>query len=123
MNAKFASIDEYIAGQADEEVKRRLELICKVIRDAEPSAEGRISYDMPAFFFKGKLLYFCAFKKHIGFYPASMTVFDKFRNELGEFKQSGRGTVQFPHASDLPLELIKKIVAFRIGENRQRAIG
>jgi uncharacterized protein YdhG (YjbR/CyaY superfamily) len=66
------------------------------------------------------LVYFCAFKKHIGFYPASMTVFDKFHDELKEFKQSGRGTIQFPYSSDLPLGLIKQIVEFRIEENDRK---
>ena len=65
-------------------------------------------------------MYFCAFKKHIGFYPASMTVFDEFRDELKGFKQSGRGTIQFPYSSNLPLGLIKKIVAFRVKENGRR---
>jgi uncharacterized protein YdhG (YjbR/CyaY superfamily) len=117
----FASIDEYLLSQ-DEEARKRLDLICKVIRDAAPNAEGRISYDMPAFFYKGRLVYFCAFKKHIGFYPASMTVFDTFRDELKGFKQSGRGTIQFPHSADLPLGLIKKIVEFRIKENERKEV-
>jgi len=112
----FTSIDAYLASQ-DEEARKRLNLICEIIRDAAPQAEGRISYDMPAFFYKGRLLYFCAFRKHIGFYPASMAVFDKFREELKGYKQSGRGTIQFPYRSDLPLGLIRKIVEFRIKEN------
>ena len=119
MKSGFASIDEYILSQ-DEEARKRLNLICKVIREAAPNAEGRISYGMPAFYYKGRLVYFCAFKKHIGFDPASMTVFSRFRDELKRFKQSGRGTVQFPHDEDLPLGLIKKIVAFRVKENDRR---
>lgn len=123
MKSGFASIDEYILSQ-DEGARERLHLICNVIRDAAPNAEGRISYNMPAFFYKGRLVYFCAFKKHIGFYPASMTVFDEFRDELKGFKQSGRGTIQFPYRTDLPLALIKKIVEFRIKENdRKEAVG
>jgi len=117
----FASIDEYLLSQ-DDEARKRLDLICKIIREAAPHAEGRISYDMPAFFYKGRLVYFCAFKKHIGFYPASMTVFDTFQDELKGFKQSGRGTIQFPHSADLPLGLIKKIVEFRIKENERKEI-
>jgi uncharacterized protein YdhG (YjbR/CyaY superfamily) len=115
----FMSIDEYIQSQ-DGEARKRLSQICKVIRDAAPQAEGKISYKMPAFFHKGRLVYFCTFKKHIGFYPASMTVFSRFRDELKGFKQSGRGTIQFPHDADLPLGLIKKIVTFRVKENDRR---
>ena len=122
MKSAFASIDEYILSQ-DEEARKRLNLICKVIREAAPNAEGRISYGMPAFFCKGRLVYFCAFKKHIGFYPASMTVFDEFRDELKGFKQSGRGTIQFPYDADLPLGLIEKIIEFRIQENERKDAG
>ncbi|HUI72141.1 MAG TPA: DUF1801 domain-containing protein [Spirochaetia bacterium] len=110
------TIDEYLAAQ-DEEVRKRLDGICRIVRETAPKAEGRISYAMPAFFYNGRLVYFCAFKKHIGFYPASMTVFRKFKDELKGFKQSGRGTVQFPYAAPLPVGLIKKIVAFRVKEN------
>jgi len=119
MKPGFASIDEYILSQ-DEEARKRLSAICKVIREAAPHAEGRISYNMPAFFYKGRLVYFCAFKKHIGFYPASMTVFDEFHDELKGFKQSGRGTIQFPYGLDLPLGLIRKIVRFRTKENDRK---
>ena len=121
MKSGFTSIAEYLLSQ-DEGARKRLYLICKAIGDAAPQAEGRISYNMPAFFYKGRLVYFCAFKKHIGFYPASMTVFDEFRDELKGFKQSGRGTIQFPYRSDLPLGLIKKIVEFRIKENERKEI-
>jgi uncharacterized protein YdhG (YjbR/CyaY superfamily) len=116
----YASVDEYLAAQEDA-VRERLAAMCRVIRQAAPKAEGRISYGMPAFFYRGRLVYFCAFKKHIGFYPASMTVFKKFKDDLEEFKQSGRGTVQFPHDAKLPTALIKKIVAFRVRENEASA--
>jgi uncharacterized protein YdhG (YjbR/CyaY superfamily) len=120
MKRSFVSIEEYVRSQ-DEEARKRLSQICKVIRDRAPKAEGRISYNMPAFFYRGRLVYFCAFKNHIGFYPASMTVFDEFRDELKGYQQSGRGTIQFPYDSDLPLGLIKKIVEFRVKENDRKA--
>jgi uncharacterized protein YdhG (YjbR/CyaY superfamily) len=119
--AKFASIDEYIQKHPDE-IRERLHLICKVIQDVAPSAEGKISYDMPAFFYKGRLVYFGAFKDHIGFYPASMKVFSQFKDELREFKQSGHGTIQFLHSVDLPVELIRKIVEFRTKENEGKGV-
>jgi uncharacterized protein YdhG (YjbR/CyaY superfamily) len=68
---------------------------------------------MPAYFLGDRLVYFCAFKKHIGFYPASMVIFRKFEDELKAFKQSGKGTIQFPHNQPLPLELIKQIIKYR----------
>jgi len=116
-----ASIDEYIQLRQDE-VQERLRTICHAIREAAPTAQGKISYDMPAFFYKGRLVYFGAFKDHIGFYPASMKVFSRFKHELKEYRQSGRGTIQFPHSMDLPVELIKKIVEFRVKENKEKAV-
>jgi len=113
---QYQTVEEYLEAQEDE-VRRRLSVLCKLVRETAPKAEGKISYGMPAFFYKGRLVYFCAFKKHIGFYPASMTVFKAFKEELKGFKQSGRGTVQFPHSEELPVVLLRKVVAFRVREN------
>lgn len=121
MNKKtrhFTSIDEYSASFSGE-IRTRLETICKIVKEVAPEAEGKISYNMPAYFLGGGLVYFCAFKKHIGFYPASMVVFRKFEDELKAFKQSGKGTIQFPHDEPLPVELIKKITQFRAAGNRK----
>jgi hypothetical protein len=67
----------------------------------------------------GRLVDFAAFKKHIGFYPASMTMFTEFRDELKPYKTSGKGTIriQFPCEDALPLDLIERIIAFRKSEN------
>jgi uncharacterized protein YdhG (YjbR/CyaY superfamily) len=124
MNKKrqhFNSIDDYVASSSGE-IKKRLETICKIVQEIAPGAEGKISYNMPAYFLGDRLVYFCAFKKHIGFYPASMVVFRKFRDELKKFKQSGKGTVQFPYDKPLPVELVKKIIQFRVKENRQSIV-
>jgi uncharacterized protein YdhG (YjbR/CyaY superfamily) len=115
----FTSIDRYITSFSGE-IRTRLETICKFVQKIAPEAEGKISYNMPAYFLGGRLVYFCAFKKHIGFYPASMIVFRKFKDELKAFKQSGKGTIQFPYDEPLPVELIKKIILFRVKENMQR---
>jgi len=120
LNTGFPPIDDYISTLAPE-IGDRIYQICQAVGEVAPAAEGRISYNMPAFFHKGRLVYFCAFKRHIGFYPASMKVFEEFRDELAEFKQSGRGTVQFPHDSELPIDLIRRIVEFRVKENETKA--
>jgi uncharacterized protein YdhG (YjbR/CyaY superfamily) len=99
------------------EIQRRLEEIQQAIKSAVPEGKERISYNMPSFWFHGKLVYYGAFKNHIGFYPASKTVFEKFKDELKIYKQSGKGTVQFPHNKPIPLNLIKKIVKLRAKEN------
>ena len=104
------------------EIQRRLEEIRMAVKSVVPEAKERISYNMPSFWFHGNLLYYGAFKNHIGFYPASKTVFEKFKDELIIYKLSGKGTVQFPHDKPVPLELIKKIVKHRASENIKKNI-
>lgn len=114
-----------IAGYIDTlsgDVRDRIASICHVVESVAPQAEGRISYHMPAYFLDGSLVYFSAFQKHIGFFPASVGVFEAFRDELSAYPQSGRGTVQFPHKVDLPLELIRRMVEFRVAENLAKGI-
>ncbi len=115
---KFSTLDEYL-DSVRQDIREKLQQICDIVSEAAPQAEARISYNMPAYFYNGRLIYFCAFKKHIGFYPASMKVFSEFQNELKEFKQSGRGTIQFPYDQPLPIALIKRIVKFRVNENQR----
>lgn len=78
-------------------------------------AEEVISYKMPAFRFKGMLVYFAAFKNHIGFYPTNSGI-EVFKDELDRYKSS-KGAVQFPLDKPLPLDLIRRIVEFRVKEN------
>lgn len=102
------------------EIQIRLEEIRQAIKSVVPGAEERISYNMPSFWFHGNLIYYGAFKNHIGFYPASKTVFEKFKDEMKIYKQSGKGTVQFPHNKPIPLDLIKKITQLRAIENIEK---
>ena len=86
------SIDEYIAA-APEEVRPILESIRATVRNAAPDAEERISYRMPAFFQDGALVYFAAFKSHIGLYPpvrdeALLPLVEKFRRPKGQSQVS-----------------------------------
>lgn len=111
-------IDAYIAG-FPYDVREILEKIRKVIREAAPEAEEKISYQMPTFTLKGNLVHFAAFKKHIGFYPLP-TGIEKFKKELSVY-QGGKGSVQFPLEKPIPYELIGKIVKFRVKENLQAA--
>lgn len=99
------------------EIQKRLDQIQTAIKSAVPEALEKISYNMPSFRFHGRLLYYGAFKNHIGFYPASKNVFEEFKDELKIYKQSGKGTVQYPYDKPLPIELIKKIAAYRAKEN------
>ncbi|EMK12530.1 iron chaperone [Leptospira kirschneri] len=112
----FKNIDEYI-NLFPEDVQDKLRKLRSTIRKAAPNAEEKISYQMPVFALNGNLVYFAAYKKHIGFYPTSSGI-KKFQSELNEYKTS-KGTVQFPMDQPLPLRLIAKIVKYRIKENTQ----
>jgi len=113
MKTTFKTIDDYFAIQT-QEVQILLEQVRQTIRKAAPQAEEVISYNMPAFKYQGILVYFAAYKNHIGFY-ATPTGHEKFKEELSNYKQ-GKGSVQFPLNQPLPLDLISKIVEFRLQE-------
>jgi uncharacterized protein YdhG (YjbR/CyaY superfamily) len=117
MKISYKTIDEYIAIQTPE-VKILLEQMRQTITSASPDAEEVISYNMPAFKFHGILVYFAAYKNHIGFY-ATPNGHKEFHKELSVYKQ-GKGSVQFPISTPLPLKLIAKIVKFRVKENLER---
>jgi uncharacterized protein YdhG (YjbR/CyaY superfamily) len=118
MDTKFTSIDEYIASLPEDRQKILQELRA-TIQAAAPEAEEKISYQMPTFALKGNLVHFAAFKNHIGFYPVP-TALEAFQEELSPFKTS-KGGVQFPLDKPLPLDLIRRIVEFRVAENLKKA--
>jgi uncharacterized protein YdhG (YjbR/CyaY superfamily) len=109
-----ATIDQYIEG-FPEEIQIILSKIRAAVKKAAPMAVERISYQIPAFYFNGNLVYFAAFKNHIGFFPTSSGV-AAFQKELAKYKTT-KGTIQFPLDKPLPLDLIKQIVKFRVKEN------
>jgi uncharacterized protein YdhG (YjbR/CyaY superfamily) len=111
-------IDEYIAG-FPQDVQEILEKIRATVREAAPEAKEKISYGMPAFTLNGNLVYFAAFKNHIGFYPIPSGI-EQFKEELSVYKQ-GKGSVQFPLDEPMPYELITHIVKFRAQENLEKA--
>ncbi|MBP6550702.1 MAG: DUF1801 domain-containing protein [Flavobacterium sp.] len=117
MKKTFKNIDDYIAIQTPE-VQILLEQMRQTIKNAAPEAEELISYNMPAFKYHGMLVYFAAYKNHIGFY-ATPTGHSEFKEELSIYKQ-GKGSVQFPLNQVLPLELISRIVKFRMEENLKK---
>ena len=112
------SIDEYIAS-FPEETQKILQKLRAAIKAAAPGAQEKISYRMPAFAQKGILVYFAAWKNHIGFYPTSSGT-QAFKQELSAYKNS-KGSVKFPLDKPLPLDLISNIVRFRVAENLKKA--
>lgn len=118
MNNIFHSVDEYIQS-FPEEIQEILEQIRKIIKENAPESIEEIAYGMPAYKTNKKpLVYFAAFSKHIGFY-ATPTGHERFAKELSKYKQ-GKGSVQFPLNQDIPLDLIKEIVKFRVEENQKK---
>jgi len=113
----YKSVDEYIL-QFPPETQEILQKLRKVIKEAAPGAEEKISYQMPAFVLNGNLVYFAAHKKHIGFYPTPSGI-EAFADELTEYK-GAKGSVQFPSNKPLPYELIGRIVEFRVQENLKK---
>ena len=115
---KPKNIDEYI-GSFPNDVQEILEKIRMTIQQAAPDATEKISYSMPAFEQNGIVVYFAAFKNHIGLY-ALPTGHEAFKEEFLPYK-SGKGSVQFPFNKPIPYDLITKIVKFRVKENLEKA--
>ncbi len=110
----YSNIDEYIA-QYPPEVQARLQTLRQCIHETAPEATEKISYAMPTFYLKGNLVHFACFKHHIGLYPGASGV-EAFLPELGGYKTS-KGAIQLPMDKPLPLELVRRIVRFRVAEN------
>jgi uncharacterized protein YdhG (YjbR/CyaY superfamily) len=87
----------------------------QVIHEAAPEAQETISYGMPAFRQNGIIVYFAAFKDHIGFFPTSSGV-SAFAGELSSY-DTAKGTIRLPLDKPIPVDLIQKIVKFRVQEN------
>jgi uncharacterized protein YdhG (YjbR/CyaY superfamily) len=118
MNTLFSTIDEYISSFPDD-IQTLLQQIRGTIRQAAPEAEEAIKYAMPTFVLNGNLVHFAAFKHHIGFYPVPSGI-EEFKKELSSYKGS-KGSVQFPLDQPMPLDLISRIVQFRVNENLKKA--
>ena len=114
---KFKNIDEYIS-VFPRDIQITLQQIRETIHKAAPKAAEVISYNMPAFKQNGVLVYFAAFKNHIGFFPTSSGI-KKFSKELSSYETS-KGTIRFPLDKKIPLSLIRKIARFRLNEDLEK---
>jgi uncharacterized protein YdhG (YjbR/CyaY superfamily) len=117
-NPGSASIDEYIE-RCPEHFQEKLKMLRELIGSIAPDAGEKIAYRMPTFYLHGNLVHFAAHTQHLGFYPTPSGI-AKFKRELSRYRSS-RGSVQFPIEEPLPVELIEKIVRFRVKENRAKA--
>jgi uncharacterized protein YdhG (YjbR/CyaY superfamily) len=115
---KFETINDYI-GSFPENVRSILERLRVTIRQAAPGAVESISYEMPTFKLNGKrLVYFSAWKNHIGFY--SIPEGDEaFKKELSPY-QGEKGSLRFVLEKPIPYDLVTKIVMFRMKEIQEK---
>ena len=120
MNTSITTVDDYILSFPSE-IQERLTQIRTIIKTHATAAVESISYGMPAYKTHGKpLVYFGAFAHHIGLY-ATPSGHSAFAGELSKYKQ-GKGSVQLPLDEPLPLELIERIVEFKVQENARKAV-
>jgi uncharacterized protein YdhG (YjbR/CyaY superfamily) len=115
---KPADIDQYIEGFPPA-IRKHLQAIRKTISEAAPAAQEAIKYAIPTFVYNGNLVHFAAYTNHIGFYPAPPGI-KAFEKELSIYKQ-GKGSLQFPLDQPMPLELIARIVKFRVKQNQDKS--
>ena len=107
-------IDNYIS-RHPAEVQQLLQEMRLTIQKAAPKATETISYSIPSFRLDGMLVWFAAFKKHIGFYPGADAI-RVFKKDLSAY-EAAKGSVQFPFDQPLPLGLVSRIVKFRVKQN------
>ena len=108
------SVNAYIA-QFPKDTQRVMKQVRALIKKAAPKAEERISYGIAGYFLNGMLVYFAAYKKHIGFYPGAEAI-AYFKKEVAGYKLS-KGTVQLPLDEPIPVGLLTRIVKYRLKMN------
>ncbi len=115
---KLKTVDEYFAS-FPENTRDGLEKIRQMIKKEVPESVEILSYQMPAFKLHGRILvYYAAWKEHIGLYSFSSSII-RFKKELANYETS-KGTIKFSLDKELPVELIRKIVKFRVKENLEK---
>jgi uncharacterized protein YdhG (YjbR/CyaY superfamily) len=112
-------VDEYIA-LAPVEARARLKELRATIMAAAANAQERISYGMPFYEYKGRLIYFQLWKEHIGLYGLSTPTLEQHERELRGYVTS-KGTVRLPLAEELPTALIKSLVEAQAKNNEETA--
>jgi uncharacterized protein YdhG (YjbR/CyaY superfamily) len=113
--ANFKNVDDYISAQP-ETAQVVLQLVRSTLRKALPAAEEVISYKIPAYRLRGRIvLYFAGWKRHYSLYPAGERMVAAFEDQLASYKVS-KGTIRFPLSEPVPVKLIERIAKFRAKE-------
>lgn len=110
-------VDKYIA-TFPAETQEKLNLVRDVILKTAPEAKEMMAYRMPAYKLNKYIVFFAGYKGHIGLYPTPSAI-EKFDNELIQYKRA-KGSVQLPLDKPLPMDLIKRIVEFRLNEDKNK---
>ena len=113
---RFKNIDDYIS-EFPQDIQDLLKKLRHVIKEAAPDAFETISYQMPTFKINGNLVHFALQKNHIGFYPTPSAIIES-KEELSEYKTS-KGAIQFTLDKPIPYDLVKRIVEFRVKEQKK----
>ena len=114
----YNNIDQYIA-DFPSPIQKLLSSIRSTIQKTVPQAEEAIKYGIPTFVLGGNLIHFAAFKNHIGIYPGPVGI-SEFQKELSRY-QTSKGAIQLPLNEPMPLDLIKRIVQFRVHQTEMKA--
>mgnify|MGYP001562562613 FL=1 len=112
--SKQKNVDEYIMS-APKEVQGKIKELRKAIKQTVPDAEEKLSYGMPYYSYKGRLVYFAFAKKHVGLYIPP-PIIKEHKNELKDY-ETAKATIRFPLDKKLPITLIKKLIRARMKNN------
>lgn len=115
---RFETVEQYICS-FPESIQKILTIVRQTVREAVPEAEEVISYQIPAFKYKGWILYYSAYKNHYSLScPPPFTVFDVFKDELEAYELS-KSAIKIPFAQPIPVQLIGDIARYRAKENEE----
>jgi uncharacterized protein YdhG (YjbR/CyaY superfamily) len=117
MKLNVIAVDEYLALQSQEK-QLSLHELRDIIRKTAPEAEEGIFWNMPGYRWNGPLVYFAAYKNHIGFYPGPDAIAE-YADKLTGYKTS-KGAIQFSYVEVLPKKMIEDIIVFRMKQNEQK---
>jgi len=111
-----AAVEQYLSALPEPARSTLAKVRAAVLAAAGPEATEAISYGMPAFRYKGMLVWYAAFKDHCSFFPGNSSLIEEFGEELAGYS-TAKGTIRFPVDKPLPAALIRKIVRARMAEN------
>jgi uncharacterized protein YdhG (YjbR/CyaY superfamily) len=112
------NIDEYLAGVPEPARSTLNKIRASAWSALPPEATETISYRIPAFKYRGIVIWFAAFSDHCSLFPKA-SIIEMFKNELKGYVTS-KGTIHFPLDQPLPTALVKKIVKARVAQNEKK---